>query len=207
MSTSVFSLSIHFMPHKSAVAECVSHVMNIHEMAFFKNDFHNVKSILHLHTITKASHVQPSRTGKTVSPQFIDSIRRTAECIFMPCFNFNKAKRHSIPRNDVNFTMTIADIPLKNIQSKLSQRPAGDVLSATPQSQMGCPQPPETPRPPCTPQSATRLSYYLIYKTSDFLPFQHGNRSTTHYFMDMTCCRNRHSYKMPHLSIYSTLLG
>ena len=185
MSTSVFSLSIHFMPQKSAVAECVSHVMNIHEMAFFKNDFHNVKSILHLHTITKASHVQPSRTGKTVSPQFIDSIRRTAECIFMPCFNFNKAKRHSIPRNDVNFTMTIADIPLQHIDAKFPQCTACNVLPTSPQPQMCRPQTPETTRTKGFSQPTARLSYYLIYKTSDFLPFQHGNHSARHYFMDM----------------------
>ena len=185
MSTSVFSLSIHFMPHKSAVAECVSHVMNIHEMAFFKNDFHNVKSILHLHTITKASHIQPRCTGKTVSAQFIDSIRRTAECIFMPCFNFNKAKRHSIPRTDINFTMTIADIPLQHIDAKFFQCAACNVLSTPSQPQMGRPQTPETARPKGFSQPTTRLSYYLIYKTSDFLPFQHGNHSARHYFMDM----------------------
>ena len=185
MSTSVFSLSIHFMPHKSAVAECVSHVMNIHEMALFKNDFHNVKSILHLHTITKASHIQPRCTGKTVAAQFIDSIRRTAECIFMPCFNFNKAKRHSIPRNDVNFTMTIADIPLQNIQSKLLQNMACHILPALSQTQMRRPHPPKTPWTKGFSQPTARLSYYLIYKTSDFLPFQHGNHSARHYFMDM----------------------
>ena len=188
---SVFSLSIHFMPHESAVAECVSNVVNIHETALYKYNFHNIKSILHLHMITKASHVQPCRTGKSMATHFIDSIRRTAECIFMPCLDFNKAKRHSIPRNDVNFTMTITDIPLQHIDAKFPQCAACNVLSTPPQSQMGRTQSPETTRMPWSegfPYSVSRLSYYLIYKTSDFLPFQHGNRSATHYFMDMTCC-------------------
>ena len=81
--------------------------------------------------------------------------------------------------------MAIADIPLQHIQPKLPQCPAGDVLPATAQSQMGRPQPPETPRPQSPPKPTVGLSYYLIYKTSDFLPFQHGNHPARHYFMDM----------------------
>ena len=185
MFASVFSLSIHFMPHESAVAECVSNVVYIQEMTLVKDDFHNVKSVLHLHMIAKASHVQPCRTGKPMATHFIDSIRRTAECIFMPCFDFNKAKRHSIPRNDINFTMTIADIPLQHIDAKFFQCAACNILSTPPQPQMGRPQTPETPWTHEAGQTSPRFSYYLIYKTSDFLPFQHGNHPARHYFMDM----------------------
>lgn len=185
LCSQVFFLSIHFMPHQSAVAEGIPHVVNIPQTLLVIDNFHNIKSILHLHTITKASHIQPCRTGKPMATHFIDSIRRTAECIFMPCLDFNKAKRHSIPRNDVNFTMTIADIPLQHIDAKFFQCATCNILATSPQSQMGRPQTPETPRTKGFSQPAARLSYYLIYKTSDFLPFQHGNHSARHYFMDM----------------------
>ena len=82
--------------------------------------------------------------------------------------------------------MTIADIPLQNIQSKFLQNMACNVLPALSQTQMRRPQPPETPWTDKAVQPSPRFLYYLIYKTSDFLPFQHGNRSATHYFMDMT---------------------
>ena len=79
------------MPHESPVTECIPDVVDIHEPALFIDNLHNVKSILHLHMVAETTHVQSCRTGKTVTTCLVHRVRRAANCIFMPCLNFNKA--------------------------------------------------------------------------------------------------------------------